>query len=156
MNERHTPLLCLQETRGHAIRQSFGQGGDANAGREYKDDLLWFCDIGRFAAGDFSMVVVQANQVLEDQSQIESGPFGTFVGVYDGHGGPDCSQYVCDDLFRNLQAILAESQSVVTSEAIQQAFRRTEEGFTALVSKLWNSRPQIATTGTCCVLGWWW
>jgi len=50
-------------------------------------------------------------------------------------------------------AILAESQSVVTSEAIQQAFRRTEEGFTALVSELWNSRPQIATTGTCCLVG---
>ncbi|CAJ1978101.1 unnamed protein product [Sphenostylis stenocarpa] len=114
----------------------FGQGDDANAGRECKDGLLWFCDIGRFAAGDFSMAVVQANQVLEDQSQIESGPFGTFVGVYDGHDGPDCSRYVCDNLFCNLQAILAESQSVVTSEAIQQAFRRIEEGFTALVSKL--------------------
>ena len=50
-------------------------------------------------------------------------------------------------------AILAESQSVVTSEAIQQAFRRTEEGFTALVSELWSSRPQIATTGTCCLVG---
>ncbi|CAJ1831917.1 unnamed protein product [Sphenostylis stenocarpa] len=86
--------------------------------------------------------------------KIESGPFGTFVGVYNGHDGPDYSRYVCDNLFRNLQAILAESQSVVTSEAIQQAFRRTEEGFTTLVSKLWNSRPQIATTGTCCVLGW--
>ncbi|XP_022642846.1 probable protein phosphatase 2C 42 isoform X2 [Vigna radiata var. radiata] len=145
----------------------FGLGDDANAGRECKDGLLWFRDIGRFAAGDFSMAVVQANQVLEDQSQIESGPFGTFVGVYDGHGGPDCSRYVCDNLFRNLQvvlfslhksheqlkAILAESHSVVTSEVIQQAFRRTEEGFTALVSELWSSRPQIATTGTCCLVG---
>ncbi|XP_047173949.1 probable protein phosphatase 2C 42 isoform X2 [Vigna umbellata] len=145
----------------------FGLGDDANAGRECKDGLLWFRDIGRFAAGDFSMAVVQANQVLEDQSQIESGPFGTFVGVYDGHGGPDCSRYVCDNLFRNLQvvlfslhksheqlkAILAESHSVVTSEVIQQAFQRTEEGFTALVSELWSSRPQIATTGTCCLVG---
>ncbi|RZB90446.1 GDSL esterase/lipase [Glycine soja] len=136
----------------------FGHGDDAAnaaaaAGRECKDGLLWFRDIGKFAAGDFSMAVVQANQVLEDQSQIESGAFGSFVGVYDGHGGPDCSRYVCDNLFRNLQAILAESQSVVTSEAIQQAFRRTEEGFTALVSELWSSRPQIATTGTCCLVG---
>ncbi|RDX96236.1 putative protein phosphatase 2C 42 [Mucuna pruriens] len=132
----------------------FGHGDDAaNAGRECKDGLLWFRDIGRFAAGDFSMAVVQANQVLEDQSQIESGTFGTFVGVYDGHGGPDCSRYVCDNLFRNLQAILAESHSVVTAEAIQQAFQRTEDGFTALVSELWSSRPQIATTGTCCLVG---
>ncbi|XP_027359245.1 probable protein phosphatase 2C 42 isoform X1 [Abrus precatorius] len=131
----------------------FGQGDEGNAGRECKDGLLWFRDIGKFAAGDFSMAVVQANQVLEDQSQIESGTFGTFVGVYDGHGGPDASRYVCDNLFRNLQAILAESRSVVTTETIQQAFLRTEEGFTALVSELWNIRPQIATTGTCCLVG---
>lgn len=32
--------------------------------------------------GGFSMAVVQAKQVLEDQSQVESGLFGTFVGVY--------------------------------------------------------------------------
>lgn len=67
------------------------------------DDLLWFRDVGKYGSGDFSMAVVQANQVLEDQSQIESGPLGTFVGIYDGHGGPDASRYVCDHLFRHFQ-----------------------------------------------------
>ncbi|KAL1320768.1 hypothetical protein HN51_065471 [Arachis hypogaea] len=135
----------------------FGHGGgdavSAAAGREGKDGLLWFRDVGRYGSGEFSMAVVQANQVLEDQSQIESGPLGTFVGVYDGHGGPDASRYVCDNLFRNFQAASAESQGVVTAETIQTAFRRTEEGFTALVSDLWSTRPQVATTGTCCLVG---
>lgn len=72
-------------------------------GREGKDGLLWFRDGGKYGSGDFSMAVVQANQVLEDQSQIESGPLGTFVGIYDGHGGPDASRYVCDHLFRHFQ-----------------------------------------------------
>ena len=84
----------------------FGHGGGdaaAGGGREGKDGLLWFRDVGRYGSGEFSMAVVQANQVLEDQSQIESGPLGTFVGVYDGHGGPDASRYVCDHLFRNFQ-----------------------------------------------------
>lgn len=71
-----------------------------------KDGLLWYRDIGKYGGGDYSMAVVQANQVLEDQSQIESGPFGTFVGVYDGHGGPDVARYVCDNLFRNFQGLL--------------------------------------------------
>ena len=66
-------------------------------------DLLSYRDIGRYGSGEFSMAVVQANQVLEDQSQIESGSFGTFVGVYDGHGGPEASRYVCDHLFRHFQ-----------------------------------------------------
>lgn len=91
----------------------FGQHGGSNRrssserfnqrDRDGKDGLLWFRDLGEYGSGDFSMAVVQANQVLEDQSQIESGPLGTFVGVYDGHGGPDASRYVCDHLFPNFQ-----------------------------------------------------
>lgn len=80
-----------------------GNLSGAIGGRDGKDGLLWFRDFGKYAWGDFSMAVVQANQVLEDQSQIESGPFGTFVGVYDGHGGPEAARYVCDNLFRNFQ-----------------------------------------------------
>ena len=62
--------------------------------------------------GEFSMAVVQANNLLEDQSQIESGPlstldsgpYGTFVGIYDGHGGPETSRYVNDHLFQHLKS----------------------------------------------------
>ncbi|XP_028753591.1 probable protein phosphatase 2C 42 [Neltuma alba] len=133
-----------------AVGSTFGGGA---GGREGKDGLLWFRDVGRYGSGDFSMAVVQANQVLEDQSQIESGPLGTFVGVYDGHGGPDASRYVCDHLFRNFQAIAAQSQGVVTAETIHRAFLQTEDGFTSLVSESWDRQPQIATTGTCCLVG---
>ncbi|XP_015574757.1 probable protein phosphatase 2C 42 [Ricinus communis] len=121
--------------------------------REGKDGLLWYRDIGRYGSGEFSMAVVQANQVLEDQTQIESGSFGTFVGVYDGHGGPEASRYVCDHLFRHFQALSAERQGVVSAETIQRAFRATEEGFTSLVSESWTTYPQIATAGTCCLVG---
>jgi pyruvate dehydrogenase phosphatase len=55
---------------------------------------------------------VQANQLLEDQSQVESGslsladygPQGTFVGVYDGHGGPETSRFINDHLFNHLRS----------------------------------------------------
>ncbi|KAB2040238.1 hypothetical protein ES319_D02G069100v1 [Gossypium barbadense] len=127
-----------------------GGGGTTGGSREGKDGLLWFRDIGKYGSGEFSMAVVQANQVLEDQSQIESGQFGTFVGIYDGHGGPEAARYVCDHLFSNFRA---ESHGVVTAETIQRAFRQTEEGFTTLVSELWGSRPSMATVGTCCLVG---
>ncbi|KAL4271462.1 hypothetical protein GQ457_13G023550 [Hibiscus cannabinus] len=120
-------------------------GGNAGGSREGKDGLLWFRDIGKYGSGEFSMALIQANQVLEDQSQIESGQFGTFVGIYDGHGGPEAARYVCDHLFSNFRAIAAESEGVVTAETIQRAFHRTEEGFTSLVSELWSSRPNMAT-----------
>eukprot|EP00262_Sarcandra_glabra_P014393 TRINITY_DN4207_c0_g4_i1.p1 TRINITY_DN4207_c0_g4~~TRINITY_DN4207_c0_g4_i1.p1 ORF type:complete len:404 (+),score=50.17 TRINITY_DN4207_c0_g4_i1:176-1213(+) len=98
------------------------------------------------------MAVVQANQVLEDQSQIESGPIGTFVGVYDGHGGPEAARYVCDHLFRNFRDISSEARGV-TPETIQRAFLETEEGFSALVSEQWPARPHMATVGSCCLVG---
>ncbi|XP_074319974.1 putative protein phosphatase 2C 42 [Silene latifolia] len=119
-------------------------GGDGGGGGED----------GRCATGEFSMAVVQANQVLEDQCQIECGRFGTFVGVYDGHGGPETARFVCDHLFRNFkEAISAETNGVVTAETIKRAFHETEEGFNDIVSELWSTKPQIATVGTCCLVG---
>lgn len=145
--------LCWKPFGGDDCCDSNYNGDLANGGRERKEGLLWFRDIGRYASGVFSMAVVQANHVLEDQSQIESGPFGTFVGVYDGHGGPDAARYVCDNLFRHFQALSAEDNGIVTTETIRRAFHETEEGFTALVSALWSTRPNVATTGSCCLVG---
>ncbi|KAL1372383.1 hypothetical protein HN51_002550 [Arachis hypogaea] len=140
------------EVNGGSFRGSgsFKGGGGA---REGKDSLLWSRDVGKYGSGDFSMAVVQANQVLEDQSQIESGPLGTFVGIYDGHGGPDAARFVCDHLFRHFQAISAEANGGVITETIERAFRQTEEGYAALVSDLWSTRPQVASAGTCCLVG---
>lgn len=89
--------------------ENSSRGGDAN---DRVDGLLWYKDSGRHVGGDFSMAVVQANDSLEDQSQlesglmgsIESGPQGTFVGIYDGHGGPEAARFVNDHLFKNIKS----------------------------------------------------
>ncbi|KAK4744561.1 hypothetical protein SAY87_010873 [Trapa incisa] len=148
-------FMSLLSACWNPLGHNDGDGG-SNSGsfsREGKDGLLWFRDLGKYAAGEFSMAVVQANQVLEDQSQIESGQFGTFVGVYDGHGGPDAARYVCDNLFRNFREISAEQNGAVTSEIVRQAFLETEAGFTSLVSNVWRNRPNMATVGSCCLVG---
>ena len=79
------------------------------------DGLLWYKDLGHHVHGEFSMAVIQANSLLEDQSQLESGPLswtdsgpqGTFVGVYDGHGGTEASCFVNDNLFCNLKSMFS-------------------------------------------------
>jgi pyruvate dehydrogenase phosphatase len=86
------------------------QVGSDGAGRQ--DGLLWYKDTGQHVNGEFSMAVMQANNLLEDQCQVESGalsfmdagPCGTFVGVYDGHGGPETACYINDHLFNNLKS----------------------------------------------------
>lgn len=87
------------------------RGGDLS-GRV--DGLWWYKDLGHHIHGEFSMAVIQANNVLEDQSQIESGPMssmeagprGTFVGIYDGHAGPEASRFINNHLFENIKSML--------------------------------------------------
>ncbi|KAK1439224.1 hypothetical protein QVD17_05040 [Tagetes erecta] len=138
-------------------RPSDRLGSDAT-GRQ--DGLLWYKDIGQHLTGDFSMAVVQANMLLEDQSQIESGPlsfldsgpYGTFIGVYDGHGGPETSRYINDHLFHNLKRFATEEQTM-SVEVIKKAFHATEEGFLSIVAKQWTVKPQLAAVGSCCLVG---
>ncbi|KAG6482659.1 probable protein phosphatase 2C 60 [Zingiber officinale] len=128
------------------------------AGRQ--DGLLWYKDSGEHVYGEFSMAVIQANNLLEDQSQLESGPlsslecgpYGTFVGVYDGHGGPETSRYVNDHLFQNMKRFATEQQSMST-DVIRKAYQSTEEGFISFVTKQWPVKPQIAAVGSCCLVG---
>ncbi|KAI9181954.1 hypothetical protein LWI28_020483 [Acer negundo] len=125
-----------------------------------QDGLLWYKDTGHHLNGEFSMAVVQANNLLEDQSQVESGclsthesgPYGTFVGVYDGHGGPETSRYITDHLFQHLKRFTAEQQSM-SVDVIRKAYQATEEGFMSIVTKQWLMKPQIAAVGSCCLVG---
>jgi len=94
---------------------SVGDDGDVNGRVE---GLLWYKDLGNHLYGEFSMAVIQANSSLEDRSQLESGPLtsdylgpqGTFIGVYDGHGGSAASQFVTDNLFANVKSMMIRPQ----------------------------------------------
>ncbi|KAL1217074.1 putative protein phosphatase 2C 79 [Cardamine amara subsp. amara] len=125
-----------------------------------QEGLLWYKDSAHHLLGEFSMAVVQANNLLEDQSQIESGPLttlpsgpcGTFVGIYDGHGGPETSRFVNDHLFHHLKRFAAE-QGSMSVEVIRKAYEATEEGFIGVVAKQWAVKPYIAAVGSCCLVG---
>ncbi|XP_022935103.1 probable protein phosphatase 2C 68 [Cucurbita moschata] len=117
-----------------------------------EDSLLWSRDLENHSYGDFSFAVVQANEVIEDFSQVEIGRDATFVGVYDGHGGPDASRFICDHLFKNLMKLAQESGDI-TGDVLQRAFLATEEGFLTLVRRSWGIKPTIAAMGSCCLVG---
>ncbi|XP_073292619.1 probable protein phosphatase 2C 63 [Primulina huaijiensis] len=116
------------------------------------DSLMWHTDLKPHASGDFSIAVVQANSVLEDQSQVFTSPSATYVGVYDGHGGPEASRFVNRHLFPYLHKFATEHGGL-SADVIKKAFNATEEDFTRLVKRSLPLKPEIASVGSCCLVG---
>jgi len=48
---------------------------------------------------------------------------------------------------------LASEHQGMSEHVIKRAYSATEESFLSLVKKQWLSKPQIASTGTCCLVG---
>jgi len=72
----------------------------SSRGEDYP--LIWYKDLEKHSCGKFSCAMVQGNPVCEDYGHVEPGRQGTFVGIYDGHGGPQASRFACDHLSRHL------------------------------------------------------
>ncbi|XAR52899.1 Phosphoprotein phosphatase [Bertholletia excelsa] len=121
-------------------------------GRRSGDGLMWHMDLKPHASGDFSIAVVQANSSLEDQSQVFTSPSATYVGVYDGHGGPEASRFVNSNLFPHIHKFAME-QGGLSADVIKKAFSATEEDFLHLVKRSLPIQPQIASVGSCCLVG---
>ncbi|XP_047315492.1 probable protein phosphatase 2C 63 [Impatiens glandulifera] len=126
--------------------------GEAGRGGKGSDDLLWHMDLKPHAFGDYSIAVVQANSNLEDQGQVFTSPSATYAGVYDGHGGPEASRFITSHMFSYLHKFTSE-QGGLSVNVMKKAFDATEEEFVRIVDQSWRSKPQIASVGSCCLVG---
>ncbi|KAJ8769304.1 hypothetical protein K2173_002508 [Erythroxylum novogranatense] len=149
--------------------------GRCFGGGEERDALLWDIDLKPHASGVYSVAVVQANSLLEDQGQVLTSPSATYVGIYDGHGGPEASKFITDNLFPFLQIgcsfvlkfkgssclILAKiirmkfatEHGGLSADVIRKAFEATEKEFSHLVNRSWMTQPQMVSVGSCCLVG---
>ncbi|AEE86293.1 putative protein [Arabidopsis thaliana] len=116
------------------------------------DGLLWQSELRPHAGGDYSIAVVQANSRLEDQSQVFTSSSATYVGVYDGHGGPEASRFVNRHLFPYMHKF-AREHGGLSVDVIKKAFKETEEEFCGMVKRSLPMKPQMATVGSCCLVG---
>ncbi|KAL0680657.1 hypothetical protein Bca4012_047504 [Brassica carinata] len=146
-------LFCLRPMRRYGrMNRDEDEDEDDREDSSGGDSLLWSRELERHSFGDFSMAVVQANEVVEDHSQVETGKGAVFVGVYDGHGGPEASRYISDHLFAHLMR-LSKEHGGITEETLRAAFSATEEGFLTLVRRTCSLKPLIAAVGSCCLVG---
>lgn len=123
----------------------------SHATDDQQDAFLWHRDATQNGM-DFSIAVVQANEPVEDHSQVRVGPYGTFIGVYDGHGGPEASQFINSCLFSKIETF-AQRLGGMSSKVLKEAVRATEDEFLTLVDRSWRVHPQIASAGSCCLVG---
>lgn len=128
-------------------------GPNADSSAAAAEGLLWSRDLARCAAGDLSAALVQANQVLEDQCRIHSAPpLGTLLGLFDGHAGHRAARFACDHFVPNLTEAIRGPRGV-TEDAIRDAFAATERAFIAEVDSQFQTNPDVATVGSCCLVG---
>ncbi|MCO5563538.1 hypothetical protein L7F22_017183 [Adiantum nelumboides] len=122
-----------------------------------QDALLWYKDLTQYTSGDFSIAVVQANQLLEDQSQVKLWvvmvPSLVYMMGTEGQRSLASLQTIC---FRRLKVRcsgFAEEAGGMSAKVLKQAFIATEEEFLGLADKNWHSKPRIASVGSCCLVG---
>ncbi|KAL5983231.1 hypothetical protein ACLOJK_017315 [Asimina triloba] len=145
-------LASLTDSCSRPVLSRFPSMGRTD---EEDDALLWSRDLERHSLGEFSFAIVQANASIEDHGQVETCPDATFVGVYDGHGGPDASQFTSDHLFKHLVRLARENETI-SEDVIRNAFVATEDAFIDHVRKTRECKPLIAAIGSCCLVGFIW
>ncbi|XP_059631111.1 probable protein phosphatase 2C 63 [Cornus florida] len=146
-------ILVFEREKRERMFRSFLRQLDRCPGRRGSgDELLWHMDLKPHPSGDLSMAVVQANSFLEDQSQVFTSPSATFIGVFDGHGGPDTSKFLSHHLFPHLNKLVSD-RGGLSEDVIKKAFDDTEQEFLHLVKRSWPAKPGIASAGSCCLVG---
>lgn len=130
---------------------------DDDVGSSVRDPRLWDREeLATCSHGQFSFAMVQGNpSQCEDDGQIESGPHGLFVGVYDGHGGSRVSAYCCDHIFPNL-ARIAQETGVITEDTLRSVIAATENGFMDVVRLEHEANPDVTAVGSCCLVALLW
>ncbi|KAJ6406874.1 hypothetical protein OIU84_010396 [Salix udensis] len=145
-------MACWRPGRRYARMSKDDILNDDDKDSAVGDSLLWSRDLEKHSFGEFSFSVVQANEIIEDHSQVETGRDATFIGVYDGHGGPDASRFISDHLFLNLMRH-ARERGTISEEILRSAVSSTEDGFLTLVRRSCGIKPLIAAVGSCCLVG---
>lgn len=62
-------------------------------------------------------------------------------------------KYLLTRLSDSINAGFASEHCEISENVIRMALSATEEGFLSLVRKQWLSKPQMASVGSCCLVG---
>ncbi|AES81282.2 probable protein phosphatase 2C 43 [Medicago truncatula] len=111
-------------------------------------------DLKRHCYGQFSSAFVQANEAMEDHSQVEvASRKALFLGVYDGHAGFEASVFITQHLFDHLLRAVRANENKITEPTLRDAVSATEAGFLEYVEKNYRQKNNLGKVGSCCLAG---
>ncbi|CAI5970704.1 unnamed protein product [Closterium sp. NIES-65] len=125
-------------------------GGPVEAFGQKRD--VWHRALDNTPYGQFSLAMYEANYVMEDTAEVEGSSSGVYIGVHDGHGGTETSEFLKENLYFNLKAQFMHQGGQVSAEAVRGAFHETETAFTQVVRQSFEASPHLATVGSCSVV----
>ncbi|GAU23427.1 hypothetical protein TSUD_331250 [Trifolium subterraneum] len=97
------------------------------------------------------MAAVQANGVIEGQSQLDVGKKALFVGIYDGHNGADASSFLSNRLLENLLQKIQQNNNNMSENIMRQVVAEMEELFMTDVEEGNQQQPELALVGSSCL-----
>ncbi|ESW34318.1 hypothetical protein PHAVU_001G142400 [Phaseolus vulgaris] len=139
---------CFNSLRHYARMDSDDEDESSSTG----NSLMWRRDLQRHSCGEFSFAVCQANGEIEDYSQVEIGSNVLFVGIYDGHGGPEASRFIRNRIFQHIIRIAQESRTLCEG-TLREAIAATEDDFMTIVSRSFRIDSSMAQVGSCVLVG---
>ncbi|KAK7285483.1 hypothetical protein RJT34_20256 [Clitoria ternatea] len=122
------------------------------------DLLVWRRGLDKHSSGEFSFVMVQANKVIKDHSQVEIGSDAFFVEVYDGHSGPNASSTSAITSSRISLSLdpshsgRAQGDGNISKETIRSLFAATKDGFMTAIRRGFEIKPVIVGVGSCVLI----
>ncbi|KAL1542554.1 protein-serine/threonine phosphatase [Salvia divinorum] len=117
-------------------------------------------ELGHHQWGEFSMAAVKSDPVVQGYSQLESGsmslhpsgPYGAFVGIYDGHGGPNASEFIKDHLFEIVKRLMSD-RGEMSGGVLDLSFLALDEQYLQLVRNESEAFPSLLSAGSSCLVG---
>ncbi|QHO47210.1 putative protein phosphatase 2C [Arachis hypogaea] len=109
---------------------------------ERNDPPIWSSELERHFGGSYSYACMRARPRCQlEFSHLELGSRATFVGIYDGHNGPEVASHAYENLFYHL---------IVDEEKITQAVDTMENQIIALSRE--DITQKFATVGSCYLI----
>lgn len=124
------PSKCSNRKNG--VVEAYAANSDQGLVREYNEDRV--------------SIILNIAQPLHSSYKGE-WPNCSFFGIYDGHGGAKCADFLKDTLHRFV--IGNKNFPEYPQEALVQGFREAEKEFTNLAQ---NDKYQVDQSGSCAIV----